>query len=34
MMLENAQLAIANALVLLAIIFLLFGQHPTPSKKL
>jgi hypothetical protein len=33
MMLENAQLAIANALVLLAIIFLLFGQHPTPTKK-
>jgi len=32
-MLENAQLAIANALVLLTIIFLLLGQHPTPTKK-
>jgi hypothetical protein len=30
--LENAQLAIANALVLLAIIFVLFGQRPTPKK--
>ncbi len=30
--LENAQLAIANALVLLAIIFVLFGQHPAPKK--
>jgi hypothetical protein len=33
MMLKNAQLAIANALVLLTIIFLLFGQLPTPTKK-
>ena len=32
-MLKNAQLAIANALVLLTIIFLLLGQHPTPTKK-
>jgi hypothetical protein len=31
-MLENAQLAIANALILLAIIFMLFGQRPTPKK--
>jgi hypothetical protein len=31
-MLENAQLAIANTLVLLAIIFMLFGQCPTPKK--
>jgi hypothetical protein len=30
--LENAQLAIGNALVLLAIIFMLFGQCPTPKK--
>jgi hypothetical protein len=30
--LENAQLAIANALVLLAIIFVLFGQCPAPKK--
>jgi hypothetical protein len=30
--LKNTQLAIANALVLLAIIFVLFGQHPTPKK--
>ncbi len=30
--LENAQLSIANALVLLAIIFVLFGQRPTPKK--
>ncbi len=30
--LENNQLAIANDLVLLAIIFVLFGQHPTPKK--
>jgi hypothetical protein len=29
---KNAQLAIANALVLLAIIFVLFGQHPAPKK--
>jgi uncharacterized membrane protein len=31
--LENAQLAIANALVLLAIIFVLFGQRYAPKKK-
>ncbi len=31
-MLENAQLAIANALVLLAIICVLFRQCPTPKK--
>jgi hypothetical protein len=31
-MLENSQLAIANALVLLAIIFVLIGQCPTPKK--
>ncbi len=31
-MLENAQLANANALVLLAIIFMLFGQRPAPKK--
>ncbi len=30
--LANAQLAIANPLVLLAIIFVLFGQCPTPKK--
>jgi hypothetical protein len=30
--LENAQLAIANALVLLAIIFVLFGQCPASKK--
>ncbi len=30
-MLENAQLASANDLVLLAIIFMLFGQHPAPK---
>ncbi len=30
--LENAQLAIANDLVLLTIIFLFFGQRPTPEK--
>jgi hypothetical protein len=30
--LKNAQLAIAIALVLLAIIFVLFGQRPTPKK--
>ena len=30
--LENAQLAIANALILLAIIFVLFGQCPIPKK--
>ncbi len=30
--LKNTQLAIANALVLLAIIFVLFGQCPTPKK--
>jgi hypothetical protein len=30
--LENVQLAIANDLVLLAIIFVLFGQHTTPKK--
>jgi hypothetical protein len=31
-MLKNAQLAIAKALVLLAIIFMLFGQCPAPEK--
>ena len=31
--LQNAQLAIANALVLLAIIFVLFGQWNAPKKK-
>jgi hypothetical protein len=31
-MLENAQLAIAKALVLLTIIFMLFGQRPAPKK--
>jgi hypothetical protein len=31
--LENAQLAIANALVLLTIIFVLFGQRYPPKKK-
>jgi hypothetical protein len=30
--LQNAQLAIANALGLLAIIFVLFGQLSTPDK--
>jgi hypothetical protein len=30
--LESAQLAIGNALVLLTIIFALFGQRPTPKK--
>ncbi len=30
--LENAQIAIANTLVLLAIIFVLFGQCPAPKK--
>jgi hypothetical protein len=30
--LKNAQLAIANALVFFAIIFVLFGQRPTPKK--
>jgi hypothetical protein len=30
--LENTQLAIANALVFLAIIFVIFGQHPAPKK--
>jgi hypothetical protein len=30
--LENTQLAIANTLVLLAIIFVLFKQRPTPKK--
>ena len=30
--LKNAKLAIANALVLLAIIFVLFGQRPAPKK--
>jgi hypothetical protein len=30
--LENAQLANANTLVLLAIIFMLFGQCPAPKK--
>jgi hypothetical protein len=31
-MLKNAHLAIANALVLVAVIFVLFGQCPTPKK--
>jgi len=31
--LENAQLAIANALVLLTIIFVLFSQRYPPKKK-
>jgi hypothetical protein len=31
--LENAQLAIANALALLAVIFVLFGQRYAPKKK-
>ena len=31
-MLENAQLAIANTLFLLVIIFMLYGQHPAPKK--
>jgi hypothetical protein len=31
--LENAQLAFANALVPLTIIFLLFGQRYAPNKK-
>jgi hypothetical protein len=30
--LENSQPAIANSLVLLAIIFVLFGQCPAPMK--
>jgi hypothetical protein len=30
--LENSQLAIANTLVLLIIISVLFGQLPTPKK--
>jgi hypothetical protein len=30
--LENAQFGIANALVLLAVIFVLFGQCPAPKK--
>jgi hypothetical protein len=30
--LKNAQLAIANALALLAIIFVLLGQRPAPKK--
>ncbi len=30
--LANTQLAIANNLVLLAIIFVIFGQRPTPKK--
>jgi hypothetical protein len=30
--LKKTQLAIANALVLLTIIFVLFGQHPAPKK--
>ncbi len=30
--LENTQLAIANTLFLLAIIFVLFGQHPAPKE--
>jgi hypothetical protein len=29
---EKAQLAVANALVYLTIIFVLFGQRPTPKK--
>jgi hypothetical protein len=31
--LQNTQLAIANALVLLTIIFVLFGQRIAPKKK-
>ena len=31
--LENAQLAIANAFVLLAIIFVLFGQRYAPKEN-
>jgi hypothetical protein len=31
-LLKNAQLAIANAFVLPAIIFVLFGQPPAPKK--
>jgi uncharacterized membrane protein len=31
--LENTQLAITNALVLLAIIFMIFGQQYAPKKK-
>jgi hypothetical protein len=31
--LENTQLAIANASVLLAIIFMLFGQRSAPKKQ-
>ena len=31
--LENAQLAVANTLVLHAIIFVLFGQQYAPTKK-
>jgi hypothetical protein len=31
-MLANAQLTIANALGILAIIFVLFGQRPAPKK--
>jgi hypothetical protein len=31
-LLENAQLEIAHALALLAIIFVLFGQRPAPKK--
>jgi uncharacterized membrane protein len=31
--LENIQLAITNTLVLLTIIFVLFGQRYTPKKK-
>ena len=31
--LQNAQLAIPNALVLLAIVFVLFGQWYAPKKK-
>jgi hypothetical protein len=30
--LQKPQLAIANALVLLTIIFVLFGQRPAPKK--
>jgi hypothetical protein len=29
---ENAQLVIVNVLVLLAIIFVFFGQHPAPKN--
>ena len=31
-MLKSEQLALANAIVLLAIIFVLFGQRPAPKK--